>query len=567
MEDPSYTENIIIGAGPAGIQQAYFLKKTKKDYLVLEKTSVASFFKQFPIQRQLISVNKVFCGDNQLESLDSSENVLRYDWNSLLLEADDIGKLHFRNFSEDYYPKADCLVDYLEEFCRTFQIRIRNAVEIISITKDEGFYVLRSREHLYKCTHLFIACGLKPKRMQFKVVPPPSKHFFYYDEVPSEPNVFKNKNILIIGGGNAAFEVANYVNDVCNELRLIGAEKFAWRTHYPGYIRSVNMKILDSYYLKLKVNLDWTNNKSMRTDEKYRTELHKLQTGEVFHDTDIVIYCGGFEPAIPKWITGIDVQTCSNGFPLLTPFFESISAKNMFFIGALSQQHDYKRGTSAFIHGFRYNIKILTKFLTSTFDIQYFNNTKDTVNAVMKQINTSSCLLHRFDYIGDYIFFEKGRHCLIKHIPLSCLKSEHQDGIETIMAKTATESKICVQSYLGYDPRNKFSASFTQPQTGNPAMKDESVFIHPIFDIYLKDVVWDLLYTFHLPENAYNKFSGREYHYSLLYNLFELIHDTTTYPHICKDHMKNKLRSFDAMIHLVFQPYKGNGESGIISEL
>jgi len=37
MEDPSYTENIIIGAGPAGIQQAYFLKKTKKDYLVLEK--------------------------------------------------------------------------------------------------------------------------------------------------------------------------------------------------------------------------------------------------------------------------------------------------------------------------------------------------------------------------------------------------------------------------------------------------------------------------------------------------------------------------------------------------
>src|SRR5262247_2574888 len=92
---------VIIGAGPAGLQAGYFLKKAGLSFKVLEAASeVGAFFRKFPRHRKLISINKVHTGY-------TDENVrLRWDWNSLL--SDELSPL-FREVSQRYFPDADDL--------------------------------------------------------------------------------------------------------------------------------------------------------------------------------------------------------------------------------------------------------------------------------------------------------------------------------------------------------------------------------------------------------------------------------------------------------------------------
>ena len=97
-------EYIIVGSGPAGLQTAYYLEKYNKKYIVLEKDNcVGGFFKKYPIHRQLISINKVYTGS------ENKEFNLRHDWNSLLSEDE---SLLFKNYSKEYYPHADVMVQY-----------------------------------------------------------------------------------------------------------------------------------------------------------------------------------------------------------------------------------------------------------------------------------------------------------------------------------------------------------------------------------------------------------------------------------------------------------------------
>src|SRR5262245_32658770 len=49
---------VIVGAGPAGLQTAYFLKKAGRSFVILERASeVGAFFRKFPRHRKMISIN------------------------------------------------------------------------------------------------------------------------------------------------------------------------------------------------------------------------------------------------------------------------------------------------------------------------------------------------------------------------------------------------------------------------------------------------------------------------------------------------------------------------------
>ena len=68
-----------------------------------------------------------------------------------------------------------------------------------------------------------------------------------------DKNHYRDKKILIIGGGNSAFETANYLLDVTRIIHLATLRsntKFAWNTHFAGDLRTVNAEFIDTYYLK-----------------------------------------------------------------------------------------------------------------------------------------------------------------------------------------------------------------------------------------------------------------------------------------------------------------------------
>ena len=162
IKDKIY-DYIIIGSGPAGLQAGYFLEKYKKDYIILEKSNNnGSFFKKYPIHRKLISVNKVYTGSN------NKDFNLRHDWNSLLCEDN---KLLFKNYTKEFFPHADCMVKYLNDYQYKNNIKVSFNTNVLKINKTEdslfeiniikevidyidGYCVRNNVEEVIKCRKL-----------------------------------------------------------------------------------------------------------------------------------------------------------------------------------------------------------------------------------------------------------------------------------------------------------------------------------------------------------------------------------------------------------------------------
>lgn len=115
----------IIGAGPSGLQMAYFLQRAGRDYVVFERSHApGSFFALYPRHRKLISINKRHTGKS------NSEFNLRHDWNSLLSHD---SRLLFQHYSHDFFPEADTMVRYLEDFASMLELRVQYNTAIIHV--------------------------------------------------------------------------------------------------------------------------------------------------------------------------------------------------------------------------------------------------------------------------------------------------------------------------------------------------------------------------------------------------------------------------------------------------
>jgi hypothetical protein len=131
-------ENIIIGAGPAGLQLGYFFQKNNINYIIIEKgENAGTFFSKYPHSGTLISINKKYTGN------DNKDFNLRHDWNSLLNDED----LLFTNYSEEYYPSNKDLVRYFNEFAINNKLNIVYNSTVIKVDKSDLKYNLEVNEN------------------------------------------------------------------------------------------------------------------------------------------------------------------------------------------------------------------------------------------------------------------------------------------------------------------------------------------------------------------------------------------------------------------------------------
>jgi cation diffusion facilitator CzcD-associated flavoprotein CzcO len=251
-------KNIIIGAGPAGLQLGYYFEKAGLDYLILERSSgVASFFGTYPLSGKLISINKPNTGS------DDAEFNLRHDWNSLLSD----GLVFPRNYSNEYYPDNTDLVRYMTDFASKNTLKIQFNTEVKSVMPGYMLECVTDGVSVtYTCEKLIIATGLsKPVMPPFpgKTAVPPkhysefSKDHFKKSEILE---TYRNKSLLLIGNGNGAFELGNLLNPYCSSVTIYGRSVKAWSasTHYTGDLRSVYLSFLDTFLLKSQnaINVD-----------------------------------------------------------------------------------------------------------------------------------------------------------------------------------------------------------------------------------------------------------------------------------------------------------------------
>jgi thioredoxin reductase len=419
----SRLEYLVIGGGPAGLQLGYFLQKAGRGYLILETGSTpGTFFKKFPRHRQLISSNKVYTG------FTDREKNLRWDWNSLLCDSDE---LLFKHYSKRYFPPADDLVRYLCDFADHYRLKIKFDTKAVRITKDgDGFTVLDDRGQEYPARRLIIATGVtKP------YIPPiPGAELAdVYTDVSVTPQEFRNKRVLIIGKGNSAFETAENLVEEAAIIHLASPHSvtMAWKSHLVGHLRAVNNNVLDTYQLKSQnALLDCCIDRiERRANGEYKVQVTYQHAHEEKEDLyyDRVILCTGFRFDGAIFDAACKPELVINGrFPEQTSEWESTNVPGLYFAGTLTQERDFKQTTSGFIHGFRYNVRALHRMLErqhhgNDWPVQFIPRTPEAVSDfIIRRVNTTSGLWQQFGFLCDLLVVppEGDRVCYYEEMPV-----------------------------------------------------------------------------------------------------------------------------------------------------
>jgi len=410
--------NIIIGAGPAGLQLAYYFEKYNIEYIILEKNlNSGSKYESFPHSNQLLSINK-------------KKSVLRYDHNSLLNDEN----LLFTNYSNDYFPCNLDLHKYLNDFSLKFKLKIKynEYVKKIYYNKEVLNYVIETESTIYNCEKLIIATGMSipniPKCKKYIKNKNNIKHYsefsknYFLDK--NNLNNFKNKDILLVGLGNASLELANILNNYCSNILITGnTREFSMVSHYDGDLSSKYAYFYDTFngidkkiLTENEVIIECSDKNSENYGKYYL--LNNSEDGIMFCNSikyfDYIIYCTGYNFDLSIFDQDLKIETQSK-YPKLNLNFESINNNKLYFIGSLMHGFDYRKNSGKFIKGYRHLIKIffrknymitMDKIINFEFD-GTLNIYYQLSNFIYNRINNSSSLFNLPDYIVDIFYYDK----------------------------------------------------------------------------------------------------------------------------------------------------------------
>lgn len=489
-------QNIIIGAGPAGIQLGYFYKKNNLDYFILEnENNCGSFFNKYPHSSKLISINKKYTGNN------NDEFNMRHDWNSLL--NDEMFLLN--NLTEEYYPESKYLFEYINIFAQKNNLNIKynkkvtkiNKCNNIEENKNKNYEIITENGEKYFCKNLIIGTGLSKMNIPDMIINTEKKikhygefekNYFTSEEKLSE---YKNKKVLIIGGGNASYELANILNKYTSSILIFGkTRELSIVSHYVGDLRSIYYPFFDTFSLKslnaidqskLDNNFlsDITIQEEKNKQDKNYGKLYLEHNGIKIYENkninyyDEVIFCTGwqFDSSIFNFKVNL---TINNKYPQIKNNFESINNENLFFIGSLMHSIDFRKSSGGFIHGFRYLIKLFTQINYNNlipFEIKKFSfdgtlKLYDKLSEhIMYRINNSSSLYQMFGTMCDLFYYDSDKKELIYYndLTIKYINEEMKNlpKYYNIIMLNYGEKQYDVRKIFDF---NKYNPSFIHPE-------------------------------------------------------------------------------------------------------
>jgi len=150
----------IVGAGPAGLSAAIYLKRVGIDPLVFESKRVGGLL-----------------------------------WNANLVE-------NYPGFPEGISGKE--LVNLLEKQAKRWHVNVIAAKVEQVLMEGESFKLLTNKDE-YLTRFLLIATGTRPKSIELDGMESLKGEKLFY-EIADIPFDFKNKKFLVVGGGDAAFD-------------------------------------------------------------------------------------------------------------------------------------------------------------------------------------------------------------------------------------------------------------------------------------------------------------------------------------------------------------------------
>jgi putative flavoprotein involved in K+ transport len=174
-------EVVVVGGGQAGLTIGYFLQQQGRDFTILEAAAEPAV-------------------------------AWRERWDSLKLftpaRYDGLPGLAFPG-DPDRYPGRDEVVAYLTEYVRHFDLPVELASPVRAIRKTNATYVVELDDRSYESDQVVVATG--PFQVPF--VPAISEHLDsnvaqLHSTAYRSPQVLPQGRVLVVGGGNTGFQIA-----------------------------------------------------------------------------------------------------------------------------------------------------------------------------------------------------------------------------------------------------------------------------------------------------------------------------------------------------------------------
>ena len=169
---------IVVGAGPSGMSAAICASRADLKTLVIEKTMPGG----------------------ETSTACRIDNFIGQPANGILGE--DLGRvMEEQLFSHDIFYTCETVIDFKN---------ISGPVKTITTSLGNEF----------RASTVILAIGLEPKQLNADF----ENRFLgfgvsYYAK--SDPNAYKNKNVVVIGGGNCACYAADYLSDFANHVYMV----------------------------------------------------------------------------------------------------------------------------------------------------------------------------------------------------------------------------------------------------------------------------------------------------------------------------------------------------------
>jgi putative flavoprotein involved in K+ transport len=184
MSDMTSTKNhevLVVGGGQAGLAIGHHLAKQGRDFTILEAASEPAA-------------------------------AWRERWDSLRLftpaRYDALPGMEFPG-DPDHYPTRDEVADYLIEYARRFELPVELNSRARAIRREDGHYVVELDDRAYEAQQVVIATG----PFQTPLVPAIAEDvgsgvIQMHSTAYRSPESLPNGRIVVVGGGNTGFQIA-----------------------------------------------------------------------------------------------------------------------------------------------------------------------------------------------------------------------------------------------------------------------------------------------------------------------------------------------------------------------
>jgi thioredoxin reductase len=361
---PGHYDVVVVGSGPGGLQTSYWLRRLGVRHAVLSADEApGGMFRRLPVYQRLISWTK--------PDAPVPRGVREYEWydhNSLIAEERELQALvpEFMDRSYDV-PSRPEMEAGLTAFADRAGLDVRYGCRWEATRREEDGYVLVTSDGEYRCRAAVLAIGMtepwRPATAGMDAVP------HYVDTRP--PHEYAGRRVFIVGKRNSAFEIAQALLPWAGQLilaspRPVQTSVLALSPLRVRYLQPYDEFVRGGFGTFI---LDAAVERIERRDDGYRIATHGTSwDGSLSFDVNDVIAATGFGTPLSD-LPRLGVATVADGrLPALTPFWESVSLRGLFFAGNVTQaergleKHGVAASSTA-VNGFRYNARVLAQHL------------------------------------------------------------------------------------------------------------------------------------------------------------------------------------------------------------